>query len=288
MPLKLLAALRSFLRPLFVLLGMSSELQHFDEFPLSSRTGDDVVRWADHLVKMYCLEDTTLGPNYRARRSTLRVTDIRCYKKTKMPEHEYLVVHVDVPHSEGSYIRIERASADLIPKDVNNINADRPNSTLSRGISNRSLQSSQLLINELDAWDSAITVKGWPADILVAQIECRDVSITLLDIALVAQLVHGHSVKYQLFKYQCYWFADTNAGVLETFFNVPESQSSSTRTPADGDSVVQVKDGANGRWKQIRIYERDQATVNEIVELFRDRKEEVEEKVCLLWSDMAF
>ena len=150
-----------------------------------------------------------------------------------MLEHEYLVVHVAVPHSKGPYIHIERTSRDPIPKDVYNINANGSNSTLSRGISDRSSQSSQLLMDDFDALDTAITVKGWPADILVAQTDFRDVSITLLDIALVAQLVHGHSVKYPLFKHQSYWFADTNAGVLATFFNVLEKQLLSTRTPVD-------------------------------------------------------
>ena len=221
----------------------------------------EVVTWANYLVRMNCLEDFRLGPDYRARRSTLRVTEIRCYKKTNMPGHEYLTVHIAIPHSKRSYIHIERTFAD-------------PS------------QPSQF-INDDDVLDTARTVRRWPADIFVAQIECQDVSITLLDIALVAQLVHHHSLKYQLFKPQSYWFSDTIVGVLATFFNVSEKQLLSTRTPT-GNSVVLAKDRANGRCKRTHIYERDQAMVNEIVELFRDHKEEVEEKVCLLWSDMTF
>ena len=48
-------------------------------------------------------------------------------------------------------------------------------------------------MDDLNVLDTAVMITGWPTDILITKIDCWNVFIILLNIALVAQLVYSYS-----------------------------------------------------------------------------------------------
>jgi hypothetical protein len=52
----------------------------------------------------------------------------------------------------------------------------------------------------------------------IDKLDCRHTQMILLDLAIVAKVVHDHSDKYQLFKRQCFWYSDVIIGVLQENF----------------------------------------------------------------------
>ncbi|KAF8805461.1 hypothetical protein BYT27DRAFT_7339721, partial [Phlegmacium glaucopus] len=185
-----LVSLRTFLRPLLRILGMSAPLANTREFP-----GDVSVRdWEDALLEIYCSRDPQMGPVHRIRMDSLKITTIRRFKEQKRLEHEYLVAEVSVPGlSQLRYLRIERAVENPLPT-----------------ISTPSLA----VVKKLPARDHVKTIESWPSDICIDNLICTTTSIILLDLVIVAKLVHDYSDKYHLFKRHCFWYSDVIVAVL--------------------------------------------------------------------------
>ena len=199
MPSKTLAFLKKLLHPVLRILGMTEGPQNFEEFPYLMSVGD----WAHSLVSKYTSRDPKLGPKYRVLMPNLHVARIRHYKEQGAPRHEYLVAEIVISESEKGYpekryLRLERVADD----------------TISSGSSHSSLA----LSNNLYALDIVKTITGWPSDPCIEYLNCENLPqpITLLDLALAAETVHNDSERYQVMSRQCFWYADTVSGILET------------------------------------------------------------------------
>jgi hypothetical protein len=251
---------------------MAPELQNTEEFPNHMSVED----WGRSLVSRYTSRDPELGPKYRARMPNIHVARIRRYKERKSPRHEYLVAEIAVPESERRYLLLERVAEDIVSTESNKEVFY---------VSNGSSQSSLALSNNLAALDFVKTLTGWPTDPCIDKLDCENLPqpITVLNLALAAELVHNNSDKYQVMSRQCFWYADTVSAVLETYFPkikiVYHSQSAiEGRHTESGE--VELLDENSGKFMQISLHKRRQDVVNQIVEVFTQRKATIAASVC--------
>ena len=252
--------LQGLFRPILRLLGMSSPPPSDVEFP-----GDTCVEdWEACLRERYCSRDPEKSPKDRSRMKTLKVITIRRYKERKHAEHEYLIAEVSDPNLNRShYLRIERAAEDPPTKD--NI------SPLSSQLS-LSSQSSLGALKKVPAHDHVTKMASWPTtgDICIGSLACRDSQMILLDLAIVAKVVHDHSDKYQLFKRQCFWYSDVITGVLEQHF--PQVHKvvyhSSLEAAHARDAEMDSFDKLSGTYMKVPIYFRRMSVIKEIHDIF--------------------
>ena len=271
-----LAFLQKIFHPVLRILGMSADPPNTDEFPKRMSVED----WRRGLVNMYTSRDLELGPKYCARMPTLQVTRIRRYKERKSPRHEYLVAEIAVPESERRYLRLERSARDSFPAESNGANKE-----VFHPISNGS-QSSLAISSNLAAMDDVRTITGWPIDSCIDKVDCENLPepITLLDLALAAELVHNNSDKYQIISRQCFWYADTVSAVLETCFPNVKIQYRPKLADADVNHNEDGEDGVHdensGKFLQFSFHRRQQGDVDQIVEVFHERKSTITDSVC--------
>ena len=261
--------LQKLFHPILRILGMSADLSITEEFPFRVSVQD----WRHTLVNRYTSPDLVLGPKYRARMRGLQVVRMRRYKEQERPGHEYLVAEIAVPESGKRYLRFERFAKDL-PEE---------SSSAKKTISNGSSQSLLAISSNPAALDEVITIARWPRDSCIAKLDCENLPepITLLDLALAAEVVHNDSDKYELTSRQCFWYADTISAVLETYFPKIKIQ---TQLRASEDGEDERHDENGGKFMRIVLHKRDQGAVDEIVKVFRQRKAMVDALVC--FSDL--
>jgi hypothetical protein len=261
------ASFRRFLHPLLCLLRMSQPLGYNDEFPENRIVQD----WERSLLERY--HDNAL---YRNRLESCMITKIRRYKKTTRVEHEYLVAEVLDPVSGSArYLQVERTAAD----------PDTKSAVQDDARSNISTQSSLASSKKLPADDHVTTRMNWPStsgkeNNCIEQFNCR---LVLLDLIIVAKLVHDHSDHYRLFKRQCFWYSDMIAAVLkQVSANVQEYSSvPSVELDHSEEAEVEMFEASSGTFRSIKIYKPRKSMINEVYERFEPRKREILSTVCL-------
>ena len=270
------ASFRRFLHPLLCLLRMSQPLGYNDEFPEKRIVQD----WERSLLERY--HDNA---QYRDRLKSCRITRIRRYKKTTSVEHEYLVAEVSDPASDSTrYLQVERHAAD---PDITTALQDDEDDADAR--SNVSAQSSLGLSKKLPADDHVSTRMNWPSgrDLnCIEQFNCENGGLVLLDLVIVAKLVHDHSQQYRLFKRQCFWYSDMIAAVLrQVSANIQEYSSDGNvehdHSEAAHIEVFEIISENSGTFKKIPIYKQRKSIIKEVYEQFGPRKGEVLSTVCL-------
>lgn len=237
-----------------------------------------VEDWRRTLVGKYTSRDPELGPVYRARMRELHVVKIRRFKERKRPRHEFLVAEIAVPGSESRYLRLDRSAEDFPPTESSSANKE-----VFYAISGSS-QSSLALSNSLAALDDVVTIAGWPGDPCIDKLDCRSLPdpITVLDLALAAELVHNNSDRYHLISRQCFWYSDTISGVLETYFPGIKieyrPQSVEGRDTENREDENYDKNG--GKFMHIPFHTMQQDVVDQIVQVFRQHKTTITVSVC--------
>jgi hypothetical protein len=271
-----LASLRRFLRPLLLILGMTTPLPHSVEFPSFISIED----WEPFLRNLYCSQDFVLDPEHRDRMKSLKITTIRRYKEWKSAEHEYLVAEVSDPRSQYlRYLRIERFAQDPLASKT-----AAEKGSLST-ISTLSSQSSLALSKRLPASDSVKTMEIWPSvDKCIDNLNCTNSPIILLDLAIVAKLVHDHSEQYRLFKRQCFWYSDMIVAILQREFHGIQliSRSSSVEQDHSQDAQLDQFNEESGTYRKIRIYSRRMSMIEEIHTCFKPYKDDLYSSARLL------
>ncbi|KAF8809953.1 hypothetical protein BYT27DRAFT_7187278 [Phlegmacium glaucopus] len=258
-----LGSLRSFLRPLLRILRMSASLEYTAEFPSNFGAED----WERTLIDFYCSNHAKRG-----RMNSVNITKLRRYKSGKGLEHEYLVAEIKGPDlSESRYLQIERSARDPDPKKSNS------NKGSLRSITTLTSQSSLALSKTLPADDHVKTIEAWPSDKCIYGLDCSNASATLLDLAIVAKLVHDNSREYRLFKRQCFWYSDVIVTVLERSFHEMKVQNRSQSVLNDHSesAAMEMYDELRGTFKSIPIYTPRNEIINKIQETFEKRKPEV-------------
>ena len=260
-----LPSLRTFFRPILRLLGMSSP-PHEAEFPV----GISVEDWLRCLLERYCSRDPTKSAKDRSRMESLKVTTIRRYKEKKNGEHEYLVAEVSVPDmDQPRYLHIERTVKDPLSM----IGTTERSSLRPQAICTHSSQSSVLVSKEFPACDNVKTMEAWPTDdICISHINCKNAApIILLDLAIVAEVVHNHSKKYQLIKRQCFWYSDMIVAVLQKKFPWIQVVCRDASVEADHAATgeeIEVFNGLSGTFMTAPFYSRQNSAVEEIQSKF--------------------
>ena len=262
--------------PVLRILGMSVP-PNTDEFPQNV----SVVDWGRVLVERYTSSNLK-SPENSARMRRLQVLRIHQYKELESPGHEYLVAEIAVPESERRYLLLERSARDSVPAESSGANKE-----VFHPISNGS-QSSLAISSNLAAMDDVRTITGWPIDSCIDKVDCENLPepITLLDLAIAAELVHNNSDKYEVISRQCFWYADTVSAVLETYFpNVKIQYRPKLSLSADVNHTENEEDGIHeensGKFMQISFHKRQQGDVDQIVGVFRERKSTITDSVCL-------
>ncbi|KAF8966490.1 hypothetical protein BDZ97DRAFT_1808122 [Flammula alnicola] len=201
------ALLRKLFRPVLCILGMAARPRRLEEFPINVSIED----WEYSLLRLYTSRDIESGPTNRIRLSSTYIVEFRRYKEHAHPEHEYLIAKIWVPEGYYRYLRIERTAH--IPLN------EASKSTL-RSIPTTSLQASLAVMGELYVYDSVKSIEEWPttSDQCLDRLQCPRGHIRLLDLAIVATLLHDNSPRYQILTRQCYWYSDMILGVLHREF----------------------------------------------------------------------
>jgi len=257
MALKVLASLGEFWHPLLHILGRSTKPLPTPEFPEDM----SVVDWESSVLALYHSRAFD-----RSRINLLKVLTLRRYKELRGLEHEYMIARISFPGAEQPrYLRIERSGGDALPGTI-------PDKQFFHAVSVRSPQPSLALSKKLAARDHVKLVLGWPIlDRCIEDLNCSQVSITLLNLALVAKLVHDHSERYTLLKQQCFFFADIVVAVLQELFSGAEITHRGNLI--DGrDADMQVYDSCTDKYKWLKIYSRQMEIVNEIKSSFDQHK----------------
>jgi hypothetical protein len=265
----IVSSLRKIFRPILRVLGMSSTPLP-DEFPLRlSRI--TVNEWQRNLLNLYLYKDVGIN-----RVKSCKVTTIRHYKDNDGPEHQYLVAEVSVCISDSTskrYLQIHRVAnpnqraPNLTPSTAPNPATERSSirSTLTS-----SSQSSQGISKDLPADDQVFILERWPSNGnfgLVEELNCENDSIYLLDLCILATLVHDHRAIYRALGSQCYWYSDLISAVLQMKFR----------------KVTRRGGPKNcGTYGLAPIYTRNDSLVKTIHATFEERKSELFSSVCLL------
>jgi hypothetical protein len=278
--------LQSLLSPLLRILGMSDPaLDLCIELPHNNL----VPAWEHSVINAYTSADPDQGPTSRARMQNLKVLELRRYKETSTTmEHEYLVAKIARPSSSHTFLRIDRSGgeADVITlysqrKDDANSELTVLQSSNDAASSRQSFQSKSMSISsllsmgKLDATDAVCTVHSWPTcDSLTEKVVCKNqCSLILLDLVLLAKVVHDYSDKYRLLRRQCYWYADMIMRVLQaSFSDVTSNRDLSLKQHDDEHWEVEEYDEMSGTWKSIRIHETRKGMVNDIKHAFERRR----------------
>ena len=257
---------RRFIHPLLCLLRMSQPLPYNDEFPEKRIVQD----WERSLLERY--HDNA---HYRSRLRSCRISRIRRYKKTTGVEHEYLVVEVLDPASNWTrYLQVERTAADPDTRTAQDGQDDAR--------SNVSTQSSLASSKKLPADDHVTTRLNWPNDKCIQDFDCEHGGLVLLDLVIIAKLVHDHSEHYRLFKRQCFWYSDMIAAVLkkvstnvQEYFTAEEVEFDHSKN-----ATVQIWD-ISGTFKWVKIYTQRTSMIDDVYQQFEPRKRQILSTVCL-------
>ncbi|KAF8813295.1 hypothetical protein BYT27DRAFT_7206900 [Phlegmacium glaucopus] len=229
---------------------MSASLEYTAEFPSNFGAED----WERTLIDFYC--------SNHAKRDRMKSNT----------NTSVLVAEIKGPDlSESHYLQIERSARDPDPK--------KPNSNRGslRSITTLTSQSSLALSKSLPADDHVKTIETWPSDKCIYGLHCSDASATLLDLAIVAKVVHDNSSQYRLFKRQCFWYSDVIITVLERSFPEMKVQNRSQSVANDHSESAEIAmyDELRGTFKSIPIYTPRNEIINKIQETFEKRKPEV-------------
>ncbi|KAF8967668.1 hypothetical protein BDZ97DRAFT_1802706 [Flammula alnicola] len=270
--------LRSFFRPLLHILGIGSIPQDFmtssvDLAPKDG-TGISVDHWRDIAVKCYLESQES---------RQCMVVQVRRYKKRNGTQHEYLVAVVEHPTRGTQYLRVERSRSNVEPTGVPVLCENQKNTSpasgedISRGLwtswaprvegenpedpeppskpERETAVMGSTVSNTISKVGCAYDIiKHWePAffdRITEDKIESFDLNnpIPLAHLAILAKTVHDKESFYNLFKSQCYWFADTIAGVIA------KQQGISTPKSNPTSDTQRCYDTASGKYHMIRVH----------------------------------
>ena len=258
---KALTSLRGFFQPILRFLGMTTTPPTELEFPHYFRVQD----WETTLLEHYRSYHPELGPLIRSRMKTLGVKTICHFKKKEDAEHEYLVAEVYDPDlGRNRYLRIGRYVGDTFLH----------NHDTGRSISATSSNSS-LVSKKFPATDYVEAVAEWPTDdICIVNLSCRDSQMIVLDLAIVAKVVHDYDKEYQVLTRQCYWYSGVIISVLQKSFSLK---------PGHGqDLATQFFPKKGGTYKSIPIYSEQRDMIVTICSLFETYKDEIYSSVNLL------
>ena len=166
------------------------------------------LEWENTLLAHYRSRDLESSPIYRSRMDTLKVTTIRRFKEKKNAEHEndeYLVAEIYDPDLRRKrYLRIERYVGAGFPHTQDDTTRHSIPTTLSQ---------SSIVLKKFPAVDYVQPIAAWPTcDICIDDFTCQDSQMIVLDLAIVAKVVHEHSAEYQILTSQCFWFSAASCG----------------------------------------------------------------------------
>ena len=112
----------------------------------------------------------------------------------------------------------------------------------------------------------------------------------VLDLALVAKVVHEHSAEYQILTSQCFWFSAVIVSVLlKSFPQIKVSNgASSLRADHGQDLAKEFCDKKVGTYRCISIYSERPEVIMEIYGLFETYKDRIYSSVNLLNTGYNF
>ena len=249
-----------------------------DEFP--DEKGVQVGMWEAALTSYYShevLKDPAFG--FRIH-NTPHVISIHHYKKAS---HEYIVAKVKVPDlDEIRFLWIEHFQA-----STNASEARGSHHSLSRVTTATSQDSAALCLKSFPASDEIKTLTRWPSaanNICHHRYKCEGSQTKLLDLALAARVVSDSCGDYQIYKSQCFQFANTVIGILQQHFPQMKEKRSPPGSDSDSDEV-EVDDRKMGKHKSVRIYTRDVSMINDLHGHFTTHKDKVLAIVSLFNTD---
>ena len=236
-----------------------------------------VLEWENALLARYRSRDPESSPIERSRMHTLKVANIRRFKEKNNAEHEYLVAEVYDPDlGRNRYLRIERS-----------VDADFPHTQddITRRILPTTSSQSSLVFKRSSAVDYVKAIAAWPTDdICIDDLTCQDSQMIVLDLAIVAKVVHDHSADYQILTRQCFWFSAVIVSVLRKSFPQIKASSGASSLKADNgqDLAMEVFDKKGGTFKRIQIYSERPEVIMEIYDLFEIYKDRIYSSVNIL------
>jgi hypothetical protein len=277
---KALTSLRGLFHPILRFLGMTATPPPTEvEFGCYR-----VLEWENALLARYRSRDPESSPMHRSRMDALKVTTIRRFKEKKHPEHEYLVAEVYDPdlgiQGRNRYLRIERCVGAGFPHTQDD--------TTRHSIPTTSSQSS-LVLKKFPAVDYVQPIATWPTvDICIGDFTCQDSQMIVLDLAIVAKVVHDHSAEYQILTSQCFWFSAVIVSVLQKAFSQIKVSNSASSLKADHGQDLAMENKKGGTYKNFTIYSERPEVITEIYDRFVTYKDQIYSSVNLLNAGYNF
>lgn len=216
-----------------------------------------------------------------------KVVEIKRFKKNKASQHEYLVAVLKTQSGDEHYVRIERnvdsvdkSGRPVLSQDQLLASDSSPTTLDGDAISLAELSGNWTLLNppleeypsespqkpskpsRIGSVSASISKIGQAQDIvsywepakLFSKSELQlegfklNTPIPLVHLAILAQVIHEKETLYNLFKHQCYWYADMIARVLH--------KQDQNRTPLDynSDPKARCYNHQSGKFSMIRIH----------------------------------
>lgn len=198
----------------------------------------------------FASKDPNAGPVQCARLESLVVLRIRVYKENDRPRHEYAIAEFyDTVAKKRRYSRVDRHVCD---RTEGNEKVQRKQ---------RKQLCSSCFSKGIPAQDHVLAIPGWCAgkDLMVLELDCKEAGLLYHEWVAAAAVTHNFHPNYTLLGRQCFWFADTVAGVLET-------------------SYPRIRVSANHRDQGrfiVQVHERNQTLVNKVCGDFRRILEDI-------------
>lgn len=253
--------------------------------------GTEIQLWYKVILNHYMLNRHI---SMSVEEDTLPVTQIKRYKVQGGAEHEYLVAKVE-PRNVGIspvYIKLERAGEED-PKPRTQVDEPTPpKSTISTSTTATSssataasiLSSSASIVtvsssssSQHPAKDQVMFLNGWP----IANGHGTDVigdshfqKTSIFDLLAACVATHENEELYDVFTFQCYWFANLTTQIL-----LRNDHTSTSKSLGQADDAILVAEeadhftpGRGGTFFGISIHQAKEGAVSALLDMYRLKK----------------
>ena len=179
--------------------------------------------------------------------------------------------------SSSTYHIIDSSDSTTTSRDDSTLSFMDKFSLLSIGVAHVSSQSFSKVYRADDRWTGGQEAASYASSARIVR-QISPVSLSLFDLAVLADTVHIHDSTYSIFKSHCYWFANIICDVIEKEYNCTIG----AKDELDMDDICippnhYLPDLA-GRWMGVRVIEVKAAVVSSMASKFQEHHKKMLEE----------
>jgi hypothetical protein len=179
-----------------------------------------------------------------------QVLNVKRLKKKAHPQHEYIVATVHSPRMRVVHYRMERSVRRKERRSADGAGVDRGSRDSLDSFRKSSGASS--IFSGKPSHDTVHIISKIPADHCLSEVTFKDEpKPNILDLSVLAAVIHLDSPTYNIFRRQCYWFAGMMSKVMAYRYGgkidevEPDSETCEHCMAAVQDAEAEAGEGSN-------------------------------------------